>query len=109
MCISPESELVKSVSSPTASISSTLSQRQSSHGDFTENSLIIQLLKDICRDGKNWKTLAPPQQEAIDMICHKLGRILTGDPDFVDHWHDIGGYAKLVENILTTGKSHPSV
>jgi hypothetical protein len=34
------------------------------------------------------------QREAIDMICHKLGRILSGDPSHPDHWLDIQGYAR---------------
>jgi hypothetical protein len=34
------------------------------------------------------------------MICHKLGRIAAGDIDYADSWHDIAGYAKLVEDRL---------
>lgn len=88
-------------------VNSTLASRQSSHGDFIQNSIVMQSLKDICRNSPNWNNLPPHMKEAIDMNCHKLGRILSGDPNFVDHWHDIGGYVKLVENILTIGKSHP--
>lgn len=88
----------------------TLATRASSHGDFIENGEIMQDLKVVCRAAPNWKKfeLKAYQKEAIDMICHKLGRILCGDPNFVDHWHDIAGYATLVENVLTTGKSHPT-
>lgn len=85
----------------------TLATRASSHGDFIENGRVMQHLKAICRNAPNRVNLEEYQKEAIDMICHKLGRILCGDPNFVDHWHDISGYATLVENILTTGKSHP--
>jgi len=42
------------------------------------------------------KWLAPDQQEALDMICHKIGRIVNGDPDYDDSWRDIAGYAQLV-------------
>jgi hypothetical protein len=90
---------------PRSDVNSTLSERQNTHGDFIQNAVIMQTLKDVCRNSKNWDELNPFQQEAIDLICHKLGRILAGDPDFPDHWHDICGYSKLVENILTTGKS----
>jgi hypothetical protein len=31
------------------------------------------------------------------MIFCKITRILTGDPNYTDNWHDIAGYAKLVE------------
>jgi len=34
------------------------------------------------------------------MIAHKIGRILNGDPDYQDSWHDIIGYARLVERQL---------
>ena len=34
------------------------------------------------------------------MILHKVARILNGDPDYVDSWADIAGYAQLVVNIL---------
>ena len=38
------------------------------------------------------------------MICHKIGRIVNGDPDYADSWIDIAGYAKLVADRLETGK-----
>ena len=56
----------------------------------------------------NWDTLQGYQKQALDTIADKISRILTGDPTYLDNWHDIQGYAKLVENILTTGKSHPT-
>jgi len=31
------------------------------------------------------------------MIFCKIARILNGDPNLIDNWHDIAGYAKLVE------------
>jgi hypothetical protein len=34
------------------------------------------------------------------MICHKLGRIVNGDPNYADSWIDIAGYAKLVADRL---------
>ena len=34
------------------------------------------------------------------MICHKIGRILNGDPDYGDSWRDIAGYALLVADRL---------
>lgn len=40
------------------------------------------------------------QREAIEMICHKLARIVNGDPYYADSWTDIAGYAKLVADRL---------
>jgi hypothetical protein len=34
------------------------------------------------------------------MIAHKLGRIVNGDPNYVDSWVDIAGYATLVAKRL---------
>jgi hypothetical protein len=45
--------------------------------------------------------LSSTQLEALDMICSKLARIVCGDPNEPDHWHDIGGYAKLAEKFCT--------
>jgi hypothetical protein len=89
-------------------INETLSTRATTHGDFTDNSYVMQHLKTFLRDHPGWEKLSDPQCEALDMICHKIGRILCGDPHFPDHWHDIAGYATLVENILVHGTSHLS-
>lgn len=83
-----------------SNVSSTLSSRANTHGSFAANGQIMQALKDLARSGHNWNKLAPHQREAIDMILHKIGRILCGNPDYADHWHDIAGYATLVENLL---------
>ena len=48
----------------------------------------------------NWSKLAPDQRESLEMVAHKIGRILNGDPDYHDSWRDIVGYAKLVADRL---------
>ena len=40
------------------------------------------------------------QREALEMIAHKIARILNGDPNYADNWIDIAGYATLVANRL---------
>lgn len=88
-------------------VNETLNSRQSTHGNFVTNGLIMQTLKNDMRLlGVNWDKLGPHQAEALEMIQHKIGRILSGNPNEPDHWHDIAGYATLVENILRTGHSH---
>ena len=37
---------------------------------------------------------------ALRMILVKMSRILHGDPRFLDHWKDIAGYTRLVEEII---------
>lgn len=82
-------------------IEHTLAERLKTHGSFVENGRIMQALKDVARSGVNWDRLAPYQKEAIDMNLHKIGRILSGDPNCLDHWRDIAGYATLVEKELS--------
>jgi hypothetical protein len=79
-------------------VADTLNERQKTHGDFTDNARVMQALKQIARSGNNWVghiELTPVQREALDMILHKVGRIVTGDPNVPDHWLDIEGYARL--------------
>lgn len=84
-------------------ISATLQERGNRYGPFDGHAMITQSIKD-CMNGKyvntNWNKLAPDQKEALEMIAHKIGRILNGDPDYDDSWIDIAGYAKLVADKL---------
>ena len=57
-----------------------------------------QLIKHYLE--KSGTALAYDQQESLDMICHKIARIVNGDPDYADSWVDIAGYAKLVADRL---------
>jgi len=94
----------------TTDISATLTERGSRYGRFTGHARITQDLKRVIAqhtplgrtrlDGAHGDHLAPDQQEALDMICHKIGRIINGDPDYADSWHDIAGYAQLVADRL---------
>ena len=84
----------------TTQIETTLAERGSRYGSFPEHARITQSLKDAMIVSPNWATLAPDQKEALEMIQHKIGRILNGDPDYHDSWHDVVGYAKLVADRL---------
>lgn len=85
-------------------IDDTLQERGSRYGAFLPHAAITQKLKYTMQETKNWPILAPDMQEALDMIAHKMGRILNGDPNYHDSWHDIVGYAKLVADRLLTGE-----
>ena len=76
-------------------VDATLSERRGTHGEFAENARIAQALKDVMRDADGWERLTPSEREALEMIVHKVGRVLAGDPHYADHWHDIAGYARL--------------
>lgn len=69
--------------------------REATHGRFEETARIAQALKTTIVQCPTYENLTPAQREALDMIATKLGRIMSGDPNFKDHWDDIAGYAKL--------------
>lgn len=75
-------------------------QRGEQYGDFTTQGVIAQHLKDEVRQFDGWDRLAPHQRESIDMIMHKISRILNGNPNNKDSWADIAGYAKIVADRL---------
>ena len=79
-------------------INSTLAERGNRYGEFSEHARITYNIKEAMHDSPNWNKLEALHKEALDMIAHKLGRILNGDPNYDDSWHDIIGYAKLVED-----------
>ena len=83
-------------------IANTLAERGRRYGEFKGHAEVTQGLKQFLAEELKLrnKHLAPDQQEALDMICHKIGRIINGDPDYDDSWVDIAGYAKLVADRL---------
>lgn len=79
-----------------------LEERGKRYGDFAGHAAASQDLKLAIRVqlALRNKHLAQDQYEALEMICHKIARIINGDPDYADSWHDIAGYAKLVADRL---------
>lgn len=71
-------------------------QRGERYGDFAAQGRIAQDLKVYIRQQDGWDRLAPFQRESLDMIMHKVARILNGDPNYKDSWVDIAGYAHIV-------------
>ena len=75
-------------------------ERNTTHGDFTENARISQELKLTMRSTGH--VLSDVHQEAVDMISLKLSRIASGHANFRDHWDDIAGYAHLAAESCAT-------
>ena len=82
-------------------IRATLAQRGARYGEFTDFASINQQLKNVAHSAPKWAVMPDDCREAIDMILHKIARALNGDPNYADNWHDIQGYAKLVEQRIT--------
>ena len=86
-------------------IQSILAERGNRYGRFDAHALVTQRLKQALTSGTNWDFLEPDAKEALEMIVHKIGRILSGDPDYDDSWVDICGYSQLiVDRIRRTGE-----
>lgn len=85
---------------PKPTIEATLAERGARYGKFMDHALIAQHLQDVMRAPNGWEKLAPDQKQALTVIADKIARMLNGDPNYIDNWHDIIGYAKLVEDRL---------
>ena len=89
-------------------VEDTLKARGATYGEFEDVAGLSQALQYAMAGGRNWGSLAPDQREALQTITSKIARILNGDQNHIDSWHDIGGYAALVERrlmrpVLTSG------
>lgn len=82
-------------------VNSTLDERGKRYGDFGNHAQITQDIKTNMVHAPKWDDLSADKKEALEMIAHKIGRILNGDPEYADSWHDIAGYATLIEKSLT--------
>ncbi len=89
----------------TKQVDETLNERGCRYGKFADHAMIAQMLKQYMHNTQNWFDLSYDQKEALDMIQHKIARILNGDPNYADSWHDIAGYASLIDKRLTDGTS----
>lgn len=75
-----------------AGVDKTLRDRDGTHGDYYDTARIAQALKHVIKVNAK-RELEPDMQESLDMIASKIARILSGNPNEPDHWHDIAGYA----------------
>lgn len=100
-----------------------LTARRTTHGDFTLHAELTQKLKHECNSyasvvrehrvtsqfDTSYRGLTHAQAEGLDMILHKIARIITGDPNELDHWKDISGYAaRVVEHTNPANPAKPA-
>jgi hypothetical protein len=90
-------------------IDATLKERGTRYGVFFTHAKITQDIKRAMNQG-NWNKLSDDQKECLEMVAHKIGRILNGDFNYHDSWHDVAGFAKLVadrlERLSQGGEGH---
>lgn len=85
-------------------VSETLAERGARYGSFEDHAAIARNLQLAMRGTDaaptKWNYLAPDMAQALTVIADKIARILNGDSTYLDNWHDIQGYARLVEQRL---------
>lgn len=81
-------------------VSSTLAERGARYGAFKDHAAIAQGLQEVLWETPGWYALEADVRQMLVVITDKMARILNGDPNYTDNYHDIQGYAKLVEDRL---------
>ena len=81
-----------------------LSERGNQYGDFADVAATAKEIQESVLLG--CVPLEPFMVIAIQNIAMKLSRVANGDPDYIDNWVDIAGYAQLVANELEAERLH---
>ncbi len=82
------------------SIHQIIKDRAEKYGDFRDQARLAINLKDIVHGGRSYEYMPSYMKESLDMICHKIARIVNGDPRYLDSWVDLVGYAQLARDRL---------
>lgn len=83
------------------STSELVTDRGKTHGKWRDHAACTQDFKSVLqahmefRGKRGQSPLTNQHIESLEMILHKIGRIVAGDPTYQDHWDDIAGYAKI--------------
>jgi hypothetical protein len=72
-----------------------LDSRGERYGQYAPKAEFIQVVKEHMRLSPSWVHMEAHTQEALDMIIHKIGRVIYGDYTHIDNFVDIAGYAEL--------------
>jgi len=81
------------------SVENTLMERGARYGSFEEHATIAQAIQDAFRIyPEKWEKLPPVIKQGFTTLADKIARTLNGDEYYDDNYHDIGGYAKLMED-----------
>ena len=79
-----------------ADITATLTERGNRYGTFDSNAALSQTLKQTLHTAPNWNSLPNYMKEALEMVMHKISRLLNGDFTYTDNVIDILGYTQLM-------------
>lgn len=87
-------------------IDKVLAERGERYGEFDQLANLSQNLKRTMRAHPGWLNLDDDMRESLEMIQHKIARILNGDPHYIDSWVDKEGYSRLVSDRLKRDQEH---
>jgi len=79
-------------------INELLEERGKTHGDIVIQSYFSQEMKSVLRASPHWKKMSSVKRECLEMVVHKIARILAGNHEERDHYYDIIGYTQLILN-----------
>jgi len=82
------------------SVEQTLNKRQQQYGNFEDVAETTEDLFQVLKGGASFVNLSKSQRMALYMICSKMARLVNGDVNHKDSWHDISGYSQLIDNKL---------
>jgi hypothetical protein len=97
-----ELDTIDDIAPKSDTVDAILDSRAKDYGAFADNARLAQALKRTMADHADemGSLFADEQWEALEMIATKMSRIVNGNPDKIDNWDDIAGYAKLVADKL---------
>lgn len=83
-------------------IEATLAERQATYGCFEDVARTTEQIMEALGDHRvnGLHDLPYPHRMALYMIASKMARIVNGDFNSIDGWHDIAGYATLIERLI---------
>lgn len=77
-------------------IDETLNERGTRYGEFSKNADLSQSLKQTLHKAPNWNELPNYMKESLEMVMHKISRLLNGDFTYEDNVVDMLGYTQLM-------------
>lgn len=83
-----------------------LAERGARYGSFEDNAAIVQRLKRAMRGTDGWNRLSDAQREGLEMMVGKIGRMLSGDPTYLDNGTDLAGYAGWCSKPCSVPSAH---
>lgn len=96
------SDFRKAMQQEGTDVKAMLAGREARYGSFENHARISQALKRAMQDSPNWSKLTDVQKEGLEMMQHKVARMLNGDPSYLDNIVDIVGYSTLVKDVMET-------